>query len=110
MRDLDDRRAIEAADRSNMRHLLAGFPTQWEDAQQRAESLEGPVSADKIRSGVVSGLGGAAIGGDLLRGCLAFEAEGLLSRAPHGTGRGAARRLGAGSESRKPATGLWHFD
>jgi glucose/mannose-6-phosphate isomerase len=64
---------IALHDRSGMRSLIYDFPRQVEKAVEIAEAskIEFPIS--KIQNIVVCGLGGSAIGGDLLRSCLADE-------------------------------------
>ncbi len=64
---LDNPEQIERIDQSNMRKLLLEFPSQCEKAVQLAENFTIPEEllqeSDKI---VVCGLGGSAIGGDIL--------------------------------------------
>ncbi len=60
-------------DPSSMRNLIAGFPRQVEDAVRIGQSAAVRVPAAPPRSLVVTGLGGSAIGGDLLRTYLAGE-------------------------------------
>lgn len=66
-------------DKSNMRKLLVEFPQQIEDAirigKRAVIPLRGrrPLAAKRIRNIVVTGLGGSAIGGDLVRSFLADE-------------------------------------
>ena len=57
-------------DPSDMRKLIASFPHQVEEASAIGEAakIKFPISA--IRNIVISGLGGSAIGGDLLRSYL----------------------------------------
>ncbi len=56
---------IQKYDRSNMFELLGNFPKQIESAWQEARHLAFPHMSpvDKI---VVAGMGGSAIGGELL--------------------------------------------
>jgi glucose/mannose-6-phosphate isomerase len=65
--------SIERYDKSNMQKLLRKFPWQVEDAVVIGRKALIPYSAPTIRNIVVSGLGGSAIGGDLLRSYLAEE-------------------------------------
>ena len=64
---------ISKIDPSGMRSLIKNFPQQVEEAVAigTAAKIKFPVS--KINNIVVSGLGGSAIGGDLLRAYLADE-------------------------------------
>ena len=64
---------IEQYDRSGMRRLLAAFSLQVEHAVRigrEADIVKGPFSPANI---VLTGLGGSAIGGDLLRSYLAKD-------------------------------------
>ncbi len=60
-------------DPSNMRGLISGFPRQAEEAVAIGEASKIRFPISKIRNIVLSGLGGSAIGGDLLRSYLAEE-------------------------------------
>lgn len=60
-------------DTLNMRKLLAGFPGQIEDAVAIGKKARIPLNVKRVRTIVVTGLGGSAIGGDLLRSYLADE-------------------------------------
>jgi glucose/mannose-6-phosphate isomerase len=62
-------------DPSNMRGLILGFPHQVEEAVAIAEASTIRFPIAKIRNIVISGLGGSAIGGDLLRSYLAGEID-----------------------------------
>ncbi|TAK66086.1 MAG: bifunctional phosphoglucose/phosphomannose isomerase [Bacteroidetes bacterium] len=59
--------AIHNYDQSNMRKLLTDFPKQIEDAVLIGESLVAPFRVRALNNIVLTGLGGSAIGGDLLR-------------------------------------------
>lgn len=73
---LDNPKEMEKIDRSNMRKLLLEFPSQCQKAIQLAEKFTIPEKlfqkSDKI---VVCGLGGSAIGGDILRTLLEQSLE-----------------------------------
>src|SRR5712692_2117051 len=56
-----------------MRKLLAEFPQQIEHAVKIGKQAELSIARQRIRNVVVTGLGGSAIGGDLLRSYLAGE-------------------------------------
>jgi len=62
---------IRAVDPKGMYDWIAGFPEQVEEAIAIGRSFRPPFSATRIRTIVLSGLGGSAIGGDLLRTYLA---------------------------------------
>ncbi len=65
--------AVERYDHSTMRNLLIGFPEQIKDAVKIGSgSALGPPQGP-VKDVVVTGLGGSAIGGDLLRTYLAGE-------------------------------------
>ncbi len=59
--------AIHNYDQSNMRKLLVDFPKQIEDAVVIGESRVAPFRSRALSNIVLTGLGGSAIGGDLLR-------------------------------------------
>ena len=61
-------------DPSDMRRLILGFPRQVEEAAAIGDASKIRFAISGIRNIVVSGLGGSAIGGDLLRSYLADEA------------------------------------
>lgn len=58
---------IKACDSENMWKLLAGFSDQWKDAMKLTESISLSVDVDKIEHICFVGMGGSAIGGDLMR-------------------------------------------
>ena len=60
-------------DNRNMRRLLVEFPLQIEDALRIANRARVHLNTRRIQNIVVTGLGGSAIGGDLLRSFLADE-------------------------------------
>jgi glucose/mannose-6-phosphate isomerase len=64
---------IKRYDKSNMKQLLQEFPQQIEDAVVIGRAATVPYKASTIRNVVVSGLGGSAIGGDLLRSYIAED-------------------------------------
>lgn len=63
---LDDLNRWEGIDPSGMRTLLTGFPEQIREAAEAATALTLPVGR-KIENIVLAGLGGSAIGGDVVR-------------------------------------------
>ncbi|MBI3327761.1 MAG: bifunctional phosphoglucose/phosphomannose isomerase [Nitrospinae bacterium] len=68
MANLDDLEVLRV-DRSGMVHLLVDFPEQVQEGERLGESAELPLAED-VRAIVVAGMGGSAIGGDLLRSYL----------------------------------------
>lgn len=58
---------IKSLDSENMWELLVGFPGQWKQAVSMTKSLELGVDADRIYKICLAGMGGSAIGGDLIR-------------------------------------------
>jgi glucose/mannose-6-phosphate isomerase len=64
---------VESYDKSGMRRLLAEFPRQVEEAVSLARHARVPSPGPGIRNIVLTGLGGSAIAGDLLRSYLAPE-------------------------------------
>lgn len=70
---LDDEKRIREIDRSDMFSLVLDFPRQLEEAVEIGVSSPIDLNIDHIDGIMVTGLGGSAIGGDLLRGYLAHE-------------------------------------
>ncbi|MFQ5914819.1 MAG: bifunctional phosphoglucose/phosphomannose isomerase [Nitrospinota bacterium] len=69
---LDDPGRIALQDPNGMFGLLAQWPEQWRSAAALAQGVRLPEGArtSGFRHVVISGMGGSAIGGDLLRSCL----------------------------------------
>ncbi len=65
--------SIKHYDKSNMWKLLAQFPKQIEEAVRIGNGVKLPFTGREISSVVVTGLGGSAIGADLLRSYSASE-------------------------------------
>ena len=65
--------SVHLYDRSNMRKLLEEFPAQIELAVTIGRRAKPPYRAKNIDAIVLTGLGGSAIGGDVLRSYLADE-------------------------------------
>lgn len=64
---------IQQVDTSNMFDVIQDFSDQILDAVQIGETFRAKIPVPKIRNVVITGLGGSAIGGDLLRSYLAGE-------------------------------------
>jgi glucose/mannose-6-phosphate isomerase len=65
--DLDDRTAFQEIDPADMLGRIAELPQQCRDAWKNVQSLELPPEYRQVNQIVVLGMGGSAIGGDLLR-------------------------------------------
>jgi glucose/mannose-6-phosphate isomerase len=66
---------IRLIDKSNMFDVIRDFPAQIEHAVNIGERFRAKLPARRIRNIVVTGLGGSAIGGDILRAYLAEEVD-----------------------------------
>ncbi len=73
MINLDDRSALQALDSDNMLGHIDDLPSQFERAWQHAQIQPLP-DLSAIHQVVISGMGGSAIGGDLLAGLIANSA------------------------------------
>ena len=72
MHPLDDLERIKKLDQVGMYDRIYDFPSQFEDALQRTQDVQIPDwDKDDVNNVVVAGLGGSAIGGDLVRSYLA---------------------------------------
>jgi glucose/mannose-6-phosphate isomerase len=72
MHVLDDINEIKKIDQKGMHDLIYQFPEEFEKALNIAEATKLPDwKADQIENIVVAGMGGSAIGGDLVRSYLA---------------------------------------
>ncbi len=61
---------FQKIDRSNMLQLLTGFPQQFQQARLIGERLNFKINRHDIKNIVFAGMGGSAIGGDLIISCL----------------------------------------
>ncbi|MDP6347076.1 MAG: bifunctional phosphoglucose/phosphomannose isomerase [Dehalococcoidia bacterium] len=77
MADLDSTNAIETLDPSGMRRHLSGIPAQCRRAWQRALDMKLPDSYSAVSRIVVAGMGGSAIGGDLVAALARLEGKSL---------------------------------
>lgn len=75
MKELDDIQKISQIDKSNLRQLLFDFPKQCREAKEIGKRTDFPSGYREINNIVFTGLGGSAVGGDLLRAYLANEAR-----------------------------------
>ena len=67
---------IRRIDPEGMYEAVCGFPDQWRDGRARALSRDlGDVRGDGFRGVVVLGMGGSAIGGDLLKSLCVDQAR-----------------------------------
>jgi len=73
MRDLDNLAIIEKFDEKNMRKLLLSFPQHCRRAYSLAEKFALPEEYGRAKNIVTTGMGGSAIGGDLLRSLFSDE-------------------------------------
>jgi len=67
--------SILSLDSKNMREMLRNFPAQMMEAVNIGRTATLPKKIKKPKNIVVAGLGGSAIGGDLLRSYLADELD-----------------------------------
>lgn len=58
---------IQTIDSQNMRELLVSFPEQWQEAMDITDELDLRVDRDRISKICFVGMGGSAIGADLIR-------------------------------------------
>jgi glucose/mannose-6-phosphate isomerase len=73
--DLDDNRFILERDPDGMLETLAGLPDQCETALKLGQDAALPALPGELRQVVLAGLGGSAIGGDLVRVMVARQAR-----------------------------------
>jgi len=67
MHNLDDPNTIKTFDKANMKSILMGFADQYREAKNTVQNFKVPMSFRQVKNIVISGMGGSAIGGDLLR-------------------------------------------
>ncbi|MBC8181777.1 bifunctional phosphoglucose/phosphomannose isomerase [candidate division KSB1 bacterium] len=67
---MDFKEHIKRYDKSNMLELLLTFPEQFKQAVEIGYSFDFKVDPKKIKQVVYAGMGGSAIGGDLIFSCL----------------------------------------
>jgi glucose/mannose-6-phosphate isomerase len=66
-------KTIHTLDKSNMLGVLLDFPRQLKEAWEIGKATRLPTDPSGVKNIVLAGMGGSAIGGDLLRSCLAKE-------------------------------------
>ncbi len=64
---------LQQYDRANMLKLLKDFPLQFRQARQIGEALNFEVDQARVKNLIFAGMGGSAIGGDLIISCLADQ-------------------------------------
>jgi glucose/mannose-6-phosphate isomerase len=67
MCDLDIVENIESIDKSNMMNILVNFAEQYRDTVEESIRFEIPESYKQVKNIAMAGMGGSAIGGDLIR-------------------------------------------
>lgn len=68
MYDLDSPELVNSFDMLNMKDILSSFANQYSEAKNAAQNFDRmPSSYRDFRNIVFSGMGGSAIGGDLIR-------------------------------------------
>ncbi len=76
MKELDSFKKIEKYDESSMLELIESFPEQCQDAKCIGEAFELPQKFKRPYKNIVfTGLGGSAIGADLVRSYIAEDAQ-----------------------------------
>lgn len=61
------REQVQTVDTQNMWELIAEFPNQWEEAMKITEGLNLTIDPDCINNICLAGMGGSAMGADLIR-------------------------------------------
>lgn len=62
-----DLEQIQSIDSQNMWEFLTGFPEQWKEAMELTEELDLTIDQERINKICFAGMGGSAIGADLIR-------------------------------------------
>lgn len=73
MKDVDDSQVIAEFDKSDMLSIIRSFPQQWKEAQDIGRQFSLPADYGRPDKIVVTGMGGSAMGGDILRSYLSKE-------------------------------------
>jgi glucose/mannose-6-phosphate isomerase len=75
MVDLDNASVYRQFDKSGMLNHLHGFPEECLKAWEKVLKFEIPLEYTKISNVVIVGMGGSAIGGDIVRGLALTESR-----------------------------------
>ncbi len=75
MRNLDEFLTIKGIDKSDMLSRLLNFPNSLSEAKKKLEKFSAPRGYKDFQTIVFAGLGGSAIGGDLVKSYLSDEIE-----------------------------------
>ncbi|MCD5397480.1 bifunctional phosphoglucose/phosphomannose isomerase [candidate division NPL-UPA2 bacterium] len=75
MENFDNSEIVTKLDKSDMLSIIRQFPQQWKEAAALGQELHLPADYRKLNKIVVTGLGGSAMGGDILCSYLNEEAE-----------------------------------
>jgi len=73
MHDLDNLKTMEKLDEADMRSVLLNFADQYREAGNSVQDFCIPDTFGQVKSVVFSGMGGSAIGGDLVRSLFGKE-------------------------------------
>jgi len=73
MEDIGRSEVISGFDKSDMLSIIRNFPQQWKEAEGMGRRFSPPADYRKINKVVVTGLGGSAMGGDILLSYLSDE-------------------------------------
>ncbi|MCQ9207826.1 MAG: bifunctional phosphoglucose/phosphomannose isomerase [Omnitrophica bacterium] len=75
MKNLNDIKGIEATDQQNMRSVLADFPKHCQEAFQLGKKISLPLDFAKVKNILFSGMGGSAIGAEIVSSYLRKEVK-----------------------------------
>ncbi len=75
MENIDNAEVITKFDKSDMLSIIRRFPQQWKEAAALGREFHPPADYGKLDKIVVTGLGGSAMGGDILGSYLSEEAK-----------------------------------
>ena len=82
MVNLDDIQVYKRLDPANMLENLHGFPQQCRAAWHKAKDFKLPKDYASIDKVVILGMGGSAIGGDLVRSLVSSKKQAHYLRQP----------------------------
>lgn len=75
MMNLDDQQLYQKLDTTNLHERISNLPQQCRQAWQNAIALPLPKDFNEIDKIVITGMGGSAIGGDLLRSLVSLQSK-----------------------------------